>query len=223
MLVQPERAGEGVLRCDPRAQPRQPVEQHVHLHLAALGGRRRGLGDTPQASEHRGCHARQHVAGGDRVLVAVLSPGDLAITDVHHLGPGAQVGAGARRGIRERAGHRAHPAHRHPPAAVAGADHVPQEAAVLAQRRLVDAREGADQRVGRDHPAHEAVTEPLSEGLGERPVGDRLPRAPARPSRAGASRCATAPGRAASGTRAARRPPSSRRSAARPGGRGPSR
>ena len=59
----------------------------------------------------------------------------------------------------QRLGQRAHPAHRHVPVARAVADHVVEEAAVLAQRLVVEPREGADQRVGGDDPALEVVLE----------------------------------------------------------------
>ena len=67
--------------------------------------------------------------------------------------------AGRDRRLRKRVGDRAHAADRHVPVAGAAADEVVEEADVLAQGRLVEVGERADQGVGGDDAAHGVVGE----------------------------------------------------------------
>ncbi len=67
---------------------------------------------------------------------------------------------------------RPHAAHRHVPAA---ADHVVEEAAVLAELRIVGRRERPDQPIGQHRPARQIGVERPLEQLGQRRLEQRLP------------------------------------------------
>ena len=83
-------------------------------------------------------------------------------------GAGDDLGAGGGGAAGQGVGDRAHAADRHPPLAGAVADQVVEEAAVLDQRRVVQRREGADQRVGADHAADGVVGEAALDRRAER-------------------------------------------------------
>ena len=172
-LVDVEGARERLARVDVRvAQPRQPRQQQVELQLRPLG-RGLGVGLAEQPREHGGRDVGEDVPGARRAAV----PADLAVrVDRGHLGAAADLGAGLAGGPLQRGRHRAHAADRHVPVAVAVADHVVEEAAVLAQRRVVRARERADQPVRERDPALDVVVEGGVDRLAERPLHQRLPR-----------------------------------------------
>ena len=79
------------------------------------------------------------------------------LADRDDIGARQDLGASLARSAVERPGNRAHAAGRDLPVARAVTDHVVEEAAVLLQRGVVRAREGADQAVGQDHAAQEVV------------------------------------------------------------------
>ena len=86
---------------------------------------------------------------------------------------GGYFGAVAYGGGGQGRGHRAHPADGHVPVP---AEHVIQEADVLPQRRVVEASEGADQRVGGDHAADQVVAHRVGDGVPDRLIDNRVPR-----------------------------------------------
>ncbi len=150
-------------------QPGEPGEQEVDLQLRAGGLRiaRRLLAQQaaaaptaprwPARAAPAPCGCRQPSCQVD--LGAVRRRPGSALT----AGVGQDLGAARRaRPSQERLGDRAHAADGHPPLAGAVADQVVEEAAVLDQRRVVQVGEGADQRVGRDHAAHQVVGEALA-------------------------------------------------------------
>lgn len=71
--------------------------------------------------------------------------------------------------------HRTHAADRDVPVSGTPAQHVVQEADVLPQRRVVQSREGADQRVGRNHPPDQVVSHRAGNGVSDRLVDHGLP------------------------------------------------
>ena len=147
-------------------------EQHVELELRALGGRL-GLRLAEQPREHGRARPRPARARPppSRRPSGPRRSGSIAVDLV----AGADLGARLQRGARERVGERAHAADGHVPVALAVADHVVEEAAVLAQRRLVRGRERPDQPVGEHDPAHEVVGEGGVDRLAERALEQRLP------------------------------------------------
>ncbi len=144
----------------------QAVEHHVDLELGALRRARRSGRAAEQPPEDGGGDGGEDRVAGDRVLAGAVAPGDLARgVDRGDLGTGPQLGAGAASRRLEGRADRAHPASRDAPRA---ADDVVEEAAVLAQRGLVECGERADQAIGRDHAADEGIGEACLEGLAER-------------------------------------------------------
>ena len=164
----------------PTLQSGQPGEQEVDLQLRARGFRSpappRPAGSA--ASTARRWRARAVPARCAAGLAVV--PGDLGAVrrraDAADAGAGHDLGTPLGRRREQRRGDRAHAADGHLPLAGAVADQVVEEAAVLDQRGVVQVGEGADQRVGRDHAAHEVVGEPLLDHLAERPLDDLRPR-----------------------------------------------
>jgi hypothetical protein len=109
------------------------------------------------------------VAGRDPLPAAQHDLGAATVADDRlDLHPGPQPHPGPARGAGQLLGETAHPADRHVPAPEPVADHVVQEAAVLAQRRVVRRGEGPDQRVGEQHAADLVVADPGGQGLGQR-------------------------------------------------------
>ena len=170
-----ERARERLHGVDGRiAQPRQALEQQVELELGALRRRlRSALAQQPR--QHRGRDAGQHVSCAHRAALEADLGADAVGLDRRHLAPEPQLGACRPRDPRQRLGQRAHAADRHVPVARAVADHVIEEAAVLAQQGVVEAGERPDQRVGGDDPTLEVVLEGAREQLAQRPLDQRLP------------------------------------------------
>ena len=161
-------------RGRPVAESRQPVEQQVDLELRPAGVRLAGdRRPVEERVEHlrraRGIEHRTAEGAARRLdgPVAGIDAGDLD----------ARSDLGSRRGRRlvERTRHRAHPADRDVPVAGSAADHVVQEADVLAQGRIVEVGEGADESVGGGDPADQVVVEVLTEQRTQRQRGERLP------------------------------------------------
>ena len=181
-LVDVEGAEEGVRGIDGGvAQSREPREQQVDLELCALRRRRTIRLQAAQAIERRRRDVGQNVlAHRDALAAARVAPAHRHAVggglDRDDLGAAAQLGAGAARGRLQRAGHRAHPAHRHVPIAGAVADHVVEEAAVLAQVGVVRAGEGPDERVGQGDAAQHVVGKALLDELADRALEQRVPR-----------------------------------------------
>ena len=98
-----------------------------------------------------------------------------AILDGDHLGAGPDLRAGGERRALERARHGAHAARRHLPIARPIADHVVQEAPVLAERAVVRRRERADQPVGQDDAADQVVVDRALDPLAERTLDEAAP------------------------------------------------
>ena len=112
-----------------------------------------------------------------RTPVRRLDLGPLTVgVDPHDLRADAQLGSGLDGGTRQGPTEGAHPAHRHVPVPGAVADHVVEEAAVLAQLRIVGGGEGSDQRVGGHDPAHQVAVELGLERERERLLEQRRPR-----------------------------------------------
>ena len=115
-----------------------------------------------QPGQHHRCHAGQHEPARTRCSCRRSAITHLAVRiDRVNLCARDDFGAVAGRRGSQRSAHRTHAADRHVPIAGAAADQVIQETDVLLQRRVVGAGEGADQRVGRHHAAHQIVARPL--------------------------------------------------------------
>ncbi len=170
-----EGPGERVLRRHGRvAQPREPPQQHVDLELRALGPVRDG--SSEQRVEHRRRAARDHVAAGDVAVGdadadAPRPSASIALTS-------APVASSAPAADAQRASSPVSApipptGTSHAPGPVA--DHVVEEAAVLAQVGVVRGRERADQRVGQHDPAQQVVVEDALDRLADRALEQRLP------------------------------------------------
>ena len=162
----------------------------------APSGARRPIGSAAaQAIERRRRDVGQNVlARRDALAAARVAPAHRHAVggglDRDDLGAAAQLGAGAARGRLQRAGHGAHAADRHVPVAGAVADHVVEEAAVLAQVGVVRAGEGPDERVGqgdaaqrRRRPRHSSMSSPIgrsNSAVPRRVVADAGAQAPRR-------------------------------------------
>ena len=149
-LVDVEGSAEGRLGADGGVvEPGEPAQQHVDLDLGAFGRGVRGRVPAARADEggeHGGSDAAQHEAPAERRCVVDRH---LAVgRDRGDLGAGAQVGSGIPCRSFQLRGDAAHAAHGHVPVPGSAADHVVEEAAILAEARLVAAGEGADQPVG---------------------------------------------------------------------------
>ncbi|CNZ40079.1 Uncharacterised protein [Mycobacterium tuberculosis] len=151
-----ERPGKCLLRCDTVvAQPGESAHHHVDLDLRARGQCRNRF--TEQAGQHRRCDPDQNEPAPDQMLGTVATVAVVAHRTVWIKGENVCTGdyfgavAGSCRG--QGRGHRPHAADWDVPDSGAPTDQVIQEADVLHQRRFVHAGEGADQRVGGDHPA----------------------------------------------------------------------
>jgi hypothetical protein len=163
------------------AEPGQPVEHHVDLHLRPLRSARRL--PAPEPVEDRRRHAGEDVPGGHRPLGAAVPGGDLRGAavgrDGDHLGAGDEVGARRPGGALERRGDGAHAADRHPPLAGPVADDVVEEAAVLPQRGVVGRGERPDEGVGEHHPPDRVVAEAgldrVADRAGDEPVPEVAP------------------------------------------------
>ena len=124
------------------AQAGEPAQQHVDLDLRALGRR----SATPSAPLPPAASSRARTAGPTPLstrrprsgLRTLAADRHLAVGgDRGHLGVGAQVGPGLPSRALELGADAAHAADRDVPVAGAAADHVVQEAAVLAQTLVV--------------------------------------------------------------------------------------
>ncbi len=160
-------AGEGGLRVEPGAQGRQPAQDEIDLGLAPLG-RRRFL--IEHAGERARCRVDQHPrrphppAVGEVYGRAAAGLGQHR----HDLGAGEQARPRRPGHPLELGRHLTHAAHGDPPLAGAAADHVVQEAAILAQTLIIGGAEGADQSVGQQHSAYGVVAEGAFEDVTDR-------------------------------------------------------
>ncbi|CAO0833571.1 hypothetical protein SMICM17S_13273 [Streptomyces microflavus] len=157
-----ERTGEGLPGVDgPVPEAREPGEQHVHLELGALGGRRWGV--TQEGGERLRGGVDEHAAGGHDVFAVRCAHGDLGMgavgLDPGRLVPYADLGARRPGGLGEGVGEGAHAADGDVPVTGSAADHVVEEAPVLEQRGVVGVGEGADQGVGQHHAAYQVIGE----------------------------------------------------------------
>lgn len=174
-----EGPGERLARVDVLvAEPRKPREQHVHLELGALG--RGGRCVAGQRGQFLGRGVHQDVPRGDGALDVGRPVGDLGGPSVRRDPPrlvtGGDHGTRRARGRGQRVRERAHAADRHVPGSRTAADHVVEEAPVLTEGGVVGVREGADERVGEDDPAHEVVGEPRFDGRADRLLEQDPPR-----------------------------------------------
>ena len=170
-----ERACEGSARVHLRvAEPRQPAQHHVDLELAALGpGPDRFVAE--ERVEHSGCGVHEDVAGGHRVLTAlVVGPDHLGTvrTRVHGADrcPRQEFCTAGAGSVGERVDDRTHPTDGHIPVSRPAADHVVEETAVLHERCVLSIGEGADQRIGHDDAPHEVAGEGSLDELTQRRV-----------------------------------------------------
>ena len=126
--------------------------------------------------EHGRPDAAQHEAAAQR-LGRSAADLDLAVgADRDDLGVGAQLGPGIPRRPLELAADASHAADRHVPVPGSAADHVVQEAAVLAQARIVGGRERADEAVGQGDAARDVGLERRSRSTSaERALDERIP------------------------------------------------
>ncbi len=170
-----ERSGEGCTRIHLRvAEPRQPAQHHVDLELAALWPLPCRFA-TQERVEHTGCCVHEDVAGGHRVLTAVVAcPRDVGSVGARADGldrcPRQELrttGAGC---LGERIDDRAHATDGHIPVSRPAADHVVEEAAVLHERRVMRVGERADQRIGHDDATYEVAGEGPLDELAQRRV-----------------------------------------------------
>ena len=182
----------------------------------------RPAGARPQQPvEHGRRDVGQHVAADGDALVAAASaqrtatpsrPGSIAVTSA----PQRSSAPAARAAALERAGDRAHAADRHVPVAGAVADHVVEEAAVLAQVGVVRRRRTCrSARRSARRRARASSSRQSSIELADRALDERLPRGVVADA-ARAARRASAAARSASGRARARRGRTSRRGAPSP-------
>ena len=147
-------------------------EQHVELQLGALRRAARAPARRAAGPARRGATLASTCPAAAAPPSQRTSPsGSIAVTST----PQRISAPAVRAAPRERVGERAHAADRHVPVALAVADHVVEEAAVLAQRRLVGGGEGPDQPVGERDPALDVVVEGRLDRLAQRPLEQRLP------------------------------------------------
>ena len=111
------------------------------------------------------------------MLVVVMAVAHLTVrVDGVNLCVGDDFGAVTGCDNGQRRADRPHAADRDVPFPDSAADQVIEETDVLLQRRVVESGEGADQRVGRDHAAHQIVAEGIGDCPTDRPLDHGPPR-----------------------------------------------
>ena len=135
--------------------------------------------DGGQPLELRRGHPGEQVATLRSPLLPALGEAHLdslgARLHTQHLGPRAQLGSGAEGRIDQRPGDGSHAPERHVPLSGAPAEHVVEEAAVLAQALLGGVGKGPDQAVRQDDALHQVVGERGARPVAEGRLEDRLP------------------------------------------------